>query len=177
MRRWWRQKIRECRDKTTQPTLAPPADTQMIVPRGIATYPYFPKRRFPITMSATTAMTTTKKRVKSHKGHYAKYTPPTLATPFGRQIMAPRGITIYQYLPDRLLTMTTSTTTMTMNNMWKLHKGHPTHTRSSWQEADDSSKSYYDRPIHSQKWFPTTMTATMKTTNKTKKSMKGTSWS
>ena len=65
----------------------PPSGKQMLVPRGIATYPYFPKRRLPTTMSVAT--TTTKNKVKSHKGHSAKYTPPTTAPPAGSQIIVP----------------------------------------------------------------------------------------
>ena len=47
----------------------------MIVPIGISTYPYFTEWQLPAVMSAKT--TTTKNRVKSHKEHSAKYTPPT----------------------------------------------------------------------------------------------------
>ena len=54
----------------------------MIVPRGIVTYPYFPEWRFLTDMSETT--TTTKNRVKSHKGHSADYTPSTPAPTSGK---------------------------------------------------------------------------------------------
>ena len=65
-------------------------------------------------MSAKTT-TTTKNRVKFHKGHSEKYTPPTTANPAGIQIIIPRGITTYQYLLYRKFTTTTSATTMTTN--------------------------------------------------------------
>ena len=147
MRRWRRQKRRESCAKTTQPIPVPPSGTQMIVPRVIATYLYFPERRFLTTMSVKTM--TTKNRVKLHKGHSAKYTPPTPKPPVGRQIMVPIWIMAYQSLPDRRFTTTMSLTTMMENKRWKLHKLHSTHTRSSRQEADDSAQRDYDWPIHS----------------------------
>ena len=69
--------IQESCSKMTQPTPAPPVGTQVIEPRGIAAYPSFPECRFLTDMRVTT--TTTKKWVNSHKGHSAKYTPPTPA--------------------------------------------------------------------------------------------------
>ena len=54
----------------------------MIVPSGIATYPYYPDWQFLTAMSVTTK--TTKKRVKSHKGHSSKYTPPTHSLTVGK---------------------------------------------------------------------------------------------
>ena len=152
MRRWRRQKRQESCAKTTQPTPAPPAGTQMVVPRGVAAYPSFPERRFPTNMSATTMMT--KNRVKSHKGHSAKYTPHTPAPPNGRQIIVPRGITTYQSLPDRQFPMTMRAATMTTNKRRKSHKGNSTHARSSFQEADGSAQRDNDRPIHYQKVIP-----------------------
>ena len=43
---------------------------------------------------------------------------------------------------------------MTRNKRWKLHKGHSTHTWSSFREADDSAQRDYNQPIHSQKVIP-----------------------
>ena len=141
-------KMTSIKNTTTQPTPDPPAWTHMIVPIGIETYPYLPKRRLPTAMRTTT--TAIKNRLKSHKGHSAKYTPPTPAPPTGRQIMLPRGITAYQLLHNRRFTTTMSATTMTMNKRWKLHKVHSTHARSSGREAYDSALRDYKRPIHSQ---------------------------
>ena len=149
MQRRQRQKRRESHAKTNQPMTNPPTGTQTIVPRGIETHPSFSERWLPTTMS--TATKTTKNRVKLHKGHSEKYTPPTPALPAGRQIILPRGITTYQYFPNRKLPKTMSATYMTTNKRWKLHKWHSTHARSSFREADDSAQRDYDQPIHYQK--------------------------
>ena len=75
-------KIQESRAKKTQPIPASLDGTHMIVPRGIGTYPSFPEWKFLTDMSVTTR--TTKKRVKSHKGHSANYTSRTPAPPAGK---------------------------------------------------------------------------------------------
>ena len=144
-------KIWESRAKTTQPKPALPAGTHMIVPIGISTYPYFTEWQLPAVMSAKT--TTTKNRVKSHKEHSAKYTPPTRTPLSGRHIIVPIVITTYKSPQERRFPMTTSATTMT-NKRWKLHKGHSTHARSSLWEVDDSTQRDYDRLIHSPKVIP-----------------------
>ena len=124
----------------------------MIMPRGIATYPSFPKRRFPKTMNGTA--TSTKKRVKLHKGHSAKCTPPTTTPPARRQIMVPIEITTYQSLPERRFTTTMSATKMMTNKRSKSYKRHSTHARSSRREAGGSALRDYDGPIHYQKLIP-----------------------
>ena len=63
--RWWRQKIRgEIFAKYTAHTPAPPARINMIVSRGIKTYPTLPERRFLKIMSAAMTTTTTTKNTK-----------------------------------------------------------------------------------------------------------------
>ena len=104
-------------------------------------------------MSVTTT-TTTKNRVKWHKGHSVKYAPPTPYPPAGRQIMVPIGIMTYQSLPDSQFPTTMSLMTMTINKRLKLNKVHSTNARSYVQEADNSAHRYYERPIHSQKLIP-----------------------
>ena len=47
-----------------------------------------------------------------------------------------------------------STTTITKNKRWNLHKVHSTHARSSHQEAYGSVQRDYNLPIHSQKVIP-----------------------
>ena len=55
--------------KDTPTTPAPPAGRQMIVPRGITTYPSIPDRILPTTVSATTITTNkTKSRGRGHFG-------------------------------------------------------------------------------------------------------------
>ena len=153
MRLWQQQKRWESCSKTTQPTPAPPVGTQMVLPRGIATYPSFPGSRLPTTMSMTTTMTE-KNRVQSHNGHSAKYTPPMPDPPAGRQIIVPRGITTYQSLAYRQFTTTMSTTTITTSERWNFHKWNSTHSRSSLRKAGYSAQRDYDWPIHSQKVIP-----------------------
>ena len=92
----------------------------MIVPIGIATHPYYSKRRFPITMSVTTTMT--KKTIKSHKGHSSKYTPPMPAPPAVRQMIVPIELTTYQSLTDERFPDSMNTTTMMTNKRRKSHK-------------------------------------------------------
>ena len=128
----------------------------MIVPRGIATFPYFPKRKFPTTMSmsTTTKTTSTKNARMLHKRHSANYTPHTPSPPARRQTIVPRVITTYQSLPDRRFLTTTNKTIMTTNKRRKLHKGNSAHSRFSHREADDSYQRDYDQQIHSQKVIP-----------------------
>ena len=152
MRRQRQKKRRESCAKNTQPKPDPPNGTHMTVPRAIATYPSFPERRFPTTMSATT--TTTRNTIKSHKGRSTKYTTSTPAPPDGMHMIVFIGITTYQSLPDRRLPMTMNAKTMITNNTRKLHKGHSTHAHSSHQEAYDISQRDYDQTIHYQKVIP-----------------------
>ena len=124
----------------------------MIVPRGIVTYPSYPKRRFQTTMRPKTM--TTKNMIKFHKGHSTNYTPPTPAPPARSNIIVPRGITAYQSLPYRRFRTTMKATTMTTNTRRKFQKGHSTHALSSRREADDSTQRNYNRPIYSRKVVP-----------------------